>query len=73
MAGAAEFILDTFYLNRVFQVFKNTANEWVEDKAPSLGAAIAYYTVFSLAPLMLLLVSVFALFVHNNGEIKVKI
>ena len=73
MAGATDFILDTFYLNRIFQVFKNTANEWVDDKAPTLGAAIAYYTVFSLAPLILLLVSVFALFVHNNSDVKVKI
>ncbi len=73
MAGAVNFILDTFYLNRVAEVLKDTANEWVEDKAPSLGAAIAYYTVFSLAPLILLLVSVFALFVHNNDEVKTKI
>ena len=26
--------------------------EWLEDKAPRLGAALAYYTVFSLAPLL---------------------
>ncbi len=81
MPGPVNFILDTFYLNRVFGVFKNTGNEWIEDKAPSLGAAIAYYTVFSLAPLILLLVSVLALFIHNdnnksgdkNGTVKTKI
>lgn len=32
--------------------------EWVEDKAPQLGAALAYYTVFSLAPLILVLLAI---------------
>ena len=73
MAGAVDFILDTFYLNKVVDLFKNTANEWIEDKAPTLGAAIAYYTVFSLAPLILLLISVFSLFVHDNTEVKTRI
>lgn len=73
MAGAVDFILDTFYLNKVATIFKNTGNEWVEDKAPTLGAAIAYYTVFSLAPLILLLISVFSLFVHNNNDVKTRI
>ena len=65
--------MDTFYLDRVVRVFKNTATEWSEDKAPTLGAAIAYYTVFSLAPLILLLVSIFGLFMHNNQDIKAKL
>ena len=34
-----------------FAILKQTAQEWLEDKAPQLGAALAYYTVFSLAPL----------------------
>ncbi len=73
MAGVGNFILDTFYINRVFNLFKNTGTEWVDDKAPTLGAAIAYYTVFSLAPLILLLVSVLALFVHKNQDVRTKI
>lgn len=31
---------------------------WIEDFAPSMGAAISYYTLFSLAPLLLIIVSV---------------
>jgi membrane protein len=34
-------------------LLKEAANSWLEDKAPRLGAALAYYTVFSLAPLLL--------------------
>jgi membrane protein len=32
--------------------------EWLDDKAPQLGAALAYYTVFALAPLVLLLLAI---------------
>ncbi|HMJ04700.1 MAG TPA: YihY/virulence factor BrkB family protein [Chthoniobacterales bacterium] len=38
-------------------LFGATLNEWLADKAPQLGAALAYYTVFSLAPLILLLLA----------------
>jgi membrane protein len=31
---------------------------WIADYAPSMGAALSYYTVFSLAPLLLIVVSV---------------
>ena len=41
-----------------FAILKQTAQEWVEDKAPQLGAALAYYTVFSLAPLILVLLAI---------------
>jgi len=34
------------------------AGAWVEDYAPSMGAALSYYTVFSLAPVLLIVVSV---------------
>jgi len=50
----------------VFALFKNTFNEWLEDKAPQLGAALAYYTVFSLAPLVLLLLAVVGVIFRND-------
>src|SRR5881397_3876973 len=39
-------------------LLKQTFSEWLDDKAPQLGAALAYYTVFSLAPLVLLLLAI---------------
>src|SRR5207302_5009118 len=42
----------------IFGLFKATFSEWLEDKAPQLAAALAYYTVFSLAPLILLLLTI---------------
>ena len=45
---------------------KQTAQEWVTDKAPQLGAALAYYTVFSLAPLILVLLAIVGLLFRND-------
>jgi membrane protein len=39
-------------------LLKLTTEEWLSDNAPQLGAALAYYTVFSLAPLVLILLAV---------------
>ncbi len=33
-------------------------NSWLADYAPSMGAALAFYTVFSLAPLLLIVIAV---------------
>ena len=46
------------FFGNVFGLLKQTFQEWLEDKAPQLGAALAYYTVFSLAPLILVLLAV---------------
>jgi membrane protein len=40
-----------------WHLLRQTFEEWLEDKAPQLGAALAYYTVFSLAPLVLVLLA----------------
>jgi len=37
---------------------KAAASAWVDDYAQSMGAALAYYTLFSIAPLLLIVVSV---------------
>ena len=37
-----------------WQLLKQTASEWSEDKAPRLGAALAYYTALSISPLAIL-------------------
>ena len=37
-------------------LLKQAAWDWFDDSAPTLGAAVAYYTVFSLAPLFVIAV-----------------
>jgi len=46
------------FFGNAFDLPKQTFNEWLQDKAPQLGAALAYYTVFSLAPLILVLLAI---------------
>jgi membrane protein len=46
------------FFRNAFGLLKQTGTEWLDDKAPQLGAALAYYTVFSLAPLVLVLLAI---------------
>ena len=41
-----------------FGLFKKAGIAWIDDYAPSMGAALSYYTVFSLAPLLLIVIAV---------------
>jgi len=43
---------------RFFDLARKSVSAWSDDYAPSMGAAIAYYTVFSLAPLLLIVIAV---------------
>jgi membrane protein len=45
-------------MKKYLPLFKQTLKEFGEDKAPRLGAALAYYTVFSIAPLLLIAVAI---------------
>ena len=45
-------------LKTVISLLKQTFAEWQEDKAPTLAAALAYYTVFSLAPLLIIVIAI---------------
>jgi len=42
----------------LLELFTETFSKWQEDKAARLGAALAYYTVFSLAPLLIIVIAI---------------
>ena len=46
------------FLNRWSTLGKQTVAAWVDDYAPSMGAALSYYTIFSLAPMLLIVIAV---------------
>jgi membrane protein len=48
------------------KLLKLTAEEWLDDKAPQLGAALAFYTVLSLAPLVLILLALIGVIFRND-------
>src|SRR5690348_14144359 len=41
-----------------WNLLTTTASKWSDDKAPRLGAALAYYTVFSIAPLLIIVIGI---------------
>jgi membrane protein len=57
LPGGAKFVID---------LLKRTGQEWIDDDAPQFGAALAYYSVFSLAPMVLLILTLLGFFVREN-------
>ncbi|CAA9420497.1 MAG: Ribonuclease BN [uncultured Ramlibacter sp.] len=43
---------------RFFRLLVQAVKNWSNDYAPSMGAAISYYTVFSLAPLLVIVIAI---------------
>lgn len=58
MAKQPHLEMSNSFFGNAFNLLKQTVQEWLQDKAPQLGAALAYYTVFSLAPLILVLLAI---------------
>jgi membrane protein len=52
-----------------FSLIKESFQEWQKDGALDLGAALAYYTIFSLAPLLLVALAVAGL-LWDRGQIQ---
>lgn len=50
----------------VWQVLKQSFTEFGNDSVPKLAASLAYYTVFSIGPLILIIISVAGLFFEEN-------
>jgi membrane protein len=50
---------------QAWSILVDTIKSWLEDKVPRLGAALAYYSVFSIAPLLIIVIAV-AGFVFGN-------
>lgn len=60
-------------LPQCWALLKQVTNAWLDDYVPSMGAALAYYTLFSLAPLLLIVISVAGLVFGQDaarGEIE---
>jgi membrane protein len=45
-------------MKKYIALFRQTITEFTADKVPRLGAALAYYTIFSLAPLLLVAIAI---------------
>lgn len=60
----------TFY---PYRLTKDTIAKWSKDEAPMMGAALAYYSLFSIAPLLLIALAVAGVFFGTDaaqGELE---
>jgi membrane protein len=56
----------------IADLFKAAAVNWMNDHAQSMGAALAFYTIFSIAPVLLIVISIAGFFFGEEaarGEI----
>src|SRR5689334_22796550 len=49
-------------LKSLWPLIKESVSQWSDDYAPSMGAALAYYTIFSIAPLLIIAIAVAGFF-----------
>jgi len=49
-------------LTKSWDVLKKSGSEFVSDDCPKLGASLSYYTIFSLPPLLIIIISVCGFF-----------
>src|ERR1041384_5730093 len=54
-------------LRRIRDFLNEVYAEWADDDALSLGAALAYYTVFSMAPLLILVIAIAGLVLGRSA------
>lgn len=51
----------------LWSMLKESAGAWNDDFAPSMGAAIAYYTAFSIAPLLIIVIAIAGFFAGRQA------
>ena len=56
-------------MRTIWSLLKQSASEWSSDGASVLAAALAYYTIFALAPLLIIVISVAGL-VFGQGQAR---
>ncbi|HEY9526780.1 MAG TPA: YihY/virulence factor BrkB family protein, partial [Anaerolineales bacterium] len=60
-------------LSNLPNLLKLTYQGWKEDKASRLSAALAYYTIFSLAPMLLIIIAVTGFFFGQRDIVQTQV
>jgi len=51
----------------ILALFKRTYSDWDNDNAPRLGAALAFYTILSISPLVILVLAIVSLIFNRSS------
>ena len=55
---------------QALSLLKETYTKWSDRQAPRLGASVAFYSILSFAPLLVLIMAVIAfVFVHESAQV----
>lgn len=54
-------------LKQLWGLVQKSAVSWIDDYASSMGAALAYYTMFSIAPLLLIVIAIAGFFYGEDA------
>jgi len=54
-------IFSRLHIRELLQLLTEAVGEWIDDKAPRLGASLAFYTLLSMAPLLIVIIAVAAI------------
>jgi membrane protein len=55
-------------IKRLGKMFIKAGSHWSSDEAPVLGASLAFYTLFSLSPLLVIIISIAGLWFSHNAS-----
>lgn len=67
---------DDSLLKKSWLLTRDAVMAWIDDFAPSMGAALAYYTIFSLAPMLVIVIAIAGFFFGQEaaqGEIVMQL
>ena len=51
----------------IWEVVKNSLNGFSDDKVMKMSSSLAYYTIFSLAPLLIIIISLSGIFLGRDA------
>ena len=50
----------------VWSLLRVTVEEWLDDNSQRLAASLSYYTIFSIAPILLIVIAIAGFFLGND-------
>jgi membrane protein len=67
--------MEVFDMNfkSIGSLIKATFQEWSQDKATRMAAALAYFTIFSMAPILIIVIAVVGLFIGDDMVVRQQI
>ena len=58
-------------MREIWSLLGATVRDWYEDRAQRLGAALAYYMIFALAPGLIIVIAVAGLLLGRDAEVQI--